>query len=110
MEEGGRVEFFGAADQLEMVWQVLGTVIDPELGLPITDLGLIYEVDIEDGSLTVVMTTTTPICPLGSYVSGVVEDRLLRLDFISEVETAITHDPPWSIQRLSPEAREALGM
>jgi metal-sulfur cluster biosynthetic enzyme len=99
-----------AGDPITQVWQVLETVIDPELGLPLTDLGLVYEVELAEGTVRVEMTTTTPICPLGDYLAGMVRDRLLALDWTTGVDVALTHDPPWSADRLSTEARRVLGI
>ncbi len=84
-------------------------VIDPELGLSIVDLGLVYGVGVEGGKATVVMTTTSPVCPLGAVLMRDVEDRLLRLDGIDDVEVHLVNDPPWSFDRLSDEARAFFG-
>lgn len=91
------------------VWEALSTVIDPELGVPITDLGLVYGVDVDDGSIRVELTTTTPICPLGEYLVRVSEARIEDATGISSVEIALTHDPPWTPDRMNDTAREMLG-
>jgi metal-sulfur cluster biosynthetic enzyme len=93
----------------EAVWQALGTVIDPELGLPITDLGLVYRVEAAAGVVTVVMTTTTPICPLGSYLAGLARSRVEDLAGVSEVDVHLTNEPPWTIDRMTAQARSQLG-
>ncbi len=85
-------------------------VIDPELGLSIIDLGLVYGVEVDNGAATVVMTTTSPLCPLGAVLSQSVEDRLMQLDGIDRVEVHLVNQPPWSADLLSDEARVILGI
>ncbi|WKZ82355.1 MAG: metal-sulfur cluster assembly factor [Acidimicrobiia bacterium] len=87
----------------------LGEVIDPELGVPITELGLIYRVEIADGKASVEMTTTTPVCPLGSYLEGEIERRLLAVEGIEEVDVRQVFTPPWSPEMMTDTARRMLG-
>jgi|AMFO01.1.fsa_nt_gi Predicted metal-sulfur cluster biosynthetic enzyme len=87
----------------------LGDVIDPELGLSIVELGLVYGVAYEDGLARVTMTTTSPICPLGAYLAGAVEERLLRIPGVDRVEVVLVDEPPWGPERMSAGARRALG-
>lgn len=98
----------GQGTLLDRVHEALATVIDPELGLPITDLGLVYDVVIEDGTVRVTITTTTPICPLGDYLAEMTRGRLADLPGIDDVEVRLTHDPPWTPDRLSDRARHLL--
>jgi len=88
----------------------LRDVIDPELGVSIVDLGLVYGLAIENGTATVVMTTTSPMCPLGALLTRGVEDRLLQLDGVNSVDVHLVNEPPWTADRLSDEARTILGM
>jgi len=90
--------------------EALRDVIDPELGLSIIDLGLVYGVAIENGAATVVMTTTSPLCPLGAVLTRGVEDRLMQLEGVDSVEVHLVNEPPWTADRLSDEARTILGM
>ncbi|MFO7292632.1 MAG: metal-sulfur cluster assembly factor [Actinomycetes bacterium] len=90
---------------LDDVWEALGQVIDPELGVSITDLGLVYEVRDEGDCIRVVMTTTTPICPLGSYLRQQIESRLAG----RRVEVEIVHDPLWHPGMMNDRARSQLG-
>ncbi len=90
-------------------WAALEQVIDPELGLPITDLGLVYEVSVTDGDLHVEMTTTTPICPLGEYLTGQAKTALAGIKGAGTVEIVLTQEPPWTPDRLSERARRQLG-
>lgn len=97
----------GAIDQ---VWDVLGTIIDPELGLPVTDLGLIYEVDVREGIVSIDMTTTTPICPLGNYLVSTARDHVLALPWVTEAKVELVSQPAWTPERLSQHARRMLGL
>ncbi len=90
-------------------WKALDQVIDPELGLPITDLGLVYDVRSEEGTIRVEMTTTSPICPLGDFLAGEAKKWLQDLPGVEAVEIALTNDPPWTVDRLNDRARRLLG-
>ena len=87
----------------------LRSVIDPELGVNIIDLGLVYGAEVVDGVAQVVMTMTTPACPIGPYLSENVRWALLEIDTIFDVEVEITHDPPWSPDRMTDLAKRQLG-
>lgn len=87
----------------------LRTVIDPELGINIVDLGLVYGAQTVDGVARILMTTTTPACPIGSYLSDAIRRALLEIDGLLDVEVELTHDPPWSPDRMSDEAKTELG-
>lgn len=90
----------------------LKDVIDPELGINIVDLGLLYEVTVnDDGSVHVLMTLTTPGCPLHEVFRDEVKDKASRLDGVTrdDVEVELTFDPPWSQEKMSDEARAELG-
>ena len=87
----------------------LRTVIDPELGIDIVDLGLVYGAQAVDGVAHILMTTTTPACPIGSYLSDAIRWALLEIDGLFDVEVELTHDPPWSPDRMSAEAKIELG-
>jgi metal-sulfur cluster biosynthetic enzyme len=93
----------------EFILQVLKSVIDPELGINIVDLGLIYGIDIyEDGRVKISMTLTTPGCPMHNTIeTGVkyaLEQETGRNDHIVE----FVWDPAWTPEMMSPEAKEAL--
>ncbi len=87
----------------------LRTVMDPELGLNIVDLGLVYESDVHAGVAHVLMTTTSPACPIGSYLEDQVRWALLEIPGVVDVEVEVTHEPAWSPQLMTPAARIALG-
>lgn len=87
----------------------LATVIDPELGINIVDLGLVYGAQTVDGVARILMTTTTPACPIGSYLTDAITAALLEVDGLLDVDVELTHDPPWSPERMSDEAKRQLG-
>lgn len=87
----------------------LRRVVDPELGLNIVDLGLVYEARVEEGRAKIRLTTTTPACPIGSYLVDEIRWALLDRDDVVDVEIEITYDPPWSPERMSETAKALLG-
>lgn len=94
----------------KQVWEALRQVIDPELGVNIVDLGLVYEVQsTPDGQVHIKMTMTTPACPLSRYLTDAVEAALWRLDGVSNVVVELVWDPPWHAGMMSEEAKRALG-
>ena len=96
-------------DAPDAAYEALHDVIDPELGISIVDLGLIYNVTLKGTTARVTMTTTSPVCPLGGFLSRQVEQRLGELDGIDAVEVTLVNDPPWTPDRLSPNAHQILG-
>jgi metal-sulfur cluster biosynthetic enzyme len=94
---------------VEEVQDALTNVIDPELGLDFVELGLIYEVEIEDGEVFVTYTLTSPGCPIGPQVSEQIEEFVGELDGVSRVYPKMTFSPPWTPDMMSEEARFALG-
>ena len=89
-------------------------VIDPELGLDVVALGLVYGVDVEAGEadtvdLAVHLTMTTPACPLGEQIVADAETALRALDGVGRIRVELVWDPPWSPERMSPSARQQLG-
>lgn len=83
--------------------------LDPELGVNIVDLGLVYAVYIEGNRVNVLMTLTTPGCPLDSYFTKDITTKLKALKGISDVSVELTFDPPWSPTKMSPEGKDLLG-
>jgi len=92
----------------EAVLEALKQVVDPELGLNLVDLGLIYEIRVEEGKVYVEMTLTTPGCPLHDSLSRAVYRVLYGLEGIKEVNVEVVWDPPWTPERISPEGRKQL--
>jgi metal-sulfur cluster biosynthetic enzyme len=92
----------------EQVWQALRRVIDPELDINIVDLGLIYEVVHENGDLCVVMTLTTPGCPLSQSLPRAVLQAVSLVPGVTQADVVITFDPPWTPARISADGRRQL--
>lgn len=87
----------------------LKEVIDPELGVNIVDLGLVYDVSVKKGKVAVLMTLTSPGCPLAGVFDKLVRDAILRIEGVSDVSVSLTFDPPWTVEMMSKEARAVLG-
>jgi metal-sulfur cluster biosynthetic enzyme len=82
------------------VREALSTVVDPELGLSVVDLGLIYDVRIEDGRVGVTMTLTARGCPLHQVMTDWVREAVARVPGVAHVDVTLTFDPPWSPDRI----------
>jgi metal-sulfur cluster biosynthetic enzyme len=94
---------------VEDVTDVLRDVIDPELGLDFVELGLIYDVEVEGPTVRVTYTLTSPGCPIGPQVSEQIEEFVGELDGVDEVQPVMTFSPPWTPERMSEDAKFALG-
>lgn len=94
--------------QTEII-EKLRQCFDPELGINIIDLGLVYSLNIEGTKIQVLMTLTTPACPLDSYFTKDITTRLKSLKGISDVTVEFTFDPVWNPSKISQEAKEILG-
>ena len=95
----------------EAIVEALKTVYDPEIPVDIYELGLIYEFDLnESGQIRIVMTLTTPGCPVAGEMPGMVAEAVAALDGAGEVEVELTWDPPWTPEHMSEDARMLLGM
>jgi metal-sulfur cluster biosynthetic enzyme len=94
---------------VEEVEDALSNVIDPELGLDFVELGLIYEVAIEGGHVHVTYTLTTPACPIGPQVSAQIEEFVGEIDGVEEVTSSMVFQPPWTPDKMSEDAKFALG-
>jgi metal-sulfur cluster biosynthetic enzyme len=91
------------------VMDALSNVIDPELGLDFVELGLIYGVDVDDGEVHVTFTLTTPGCPIGPHVNEQIQEFVGELDGVRTVDSELVFTPPWSPERMSEDAKFALG-
>jgi metal-sulfur cluster biosynthetic enzyme len=94
---------------VDEVTDALRDVIDPELGLDFVELGLIYDVEVQDGNVRVTYTLTSPGCPIGPQVSEQIEEFVSELDGVLQVEPTMTFSPPWTPERMSEDAKFALG-
>ena len=93
----------------EEVNEALEEVIDPELGLDFVSLGLVYDVEIENGEVYITFTLTTPACPIGPQVTEQMREFVGELDGVEKVHPKMIFDPPWSPEMMSEDAKFALG-
>jgi metal-sulfur cluster biosynthetic enzyme len=93
----------------EDVEDALTNVIDPELGLDFVELGLIYGIDIDQDRVHVTFTLTSPACPIGPQVSEQIEEFVTDLDGVDAVTSSMVFDPPWTPDKMSEDAKFALG-
>jgi metal-sulfur cluster biosynthetic enzyme len=94
---------------VDEVTDALRDVIDPELGLDFVELGLIYDIEIDGGTVRITYTLTSPGCPIGPQVSEQIEEFVSELDGVEEVLPMVTFSPPWTPERMSEDAKFALG-
>lgn len=95
----------------EKIVRVLKTIYDPEIPVDIYELGLIYDVMVNtDYDVKILMTLTTPNCPVAESLPREVEERVKSLDTVKDCEVEITFDPPWTQELMSEEAKLELGM
>jgi metal-sulfur cluster biosynthetic enzyme len=91
------------------VQEALTNVIDPELGLDFVELGLIYEVEVEGGDVSISFTLTSPGCPIGPQVAEQIEEFVSELEGVTAVHPRMTFTPAWTPDMMSEEAKFALG-
>ena len=110
-------ELAAASEQVlrESIIDALRLIYDPELPVNIYDLGLIYRIDIETGQDTetqvnIDMTLTAPACPVAGTLPGSVAAAIRKLDGVGDAEVRLVWDPPWSVDKMSEDARMILGM
>ncbi|MDJ0974871.1 MAG: DUF59 domain-containing protein [Planctomycetota bacterium] len=96
----------------ERIIAAICTVFDPEIPVNIWELGLIYELTVDDeaGSADVKMTLTSPACPVAGTLPGEVETRIREVEGVNEVALELVWEPPWDKERLSDVARLQLGL
>jgi len=95
--------------ETEQLRDALREVIDPELGIDIVSLGLVYGLELNNRVAAVVLTTTTPACPLGEYITDEVRRVLLAWGAVDRVEVVITHEPAWTPEMMSDDTNQAFG-
>ena len=90
--------------------EVIKTIYDPEIPVNIYELGLIYDVNVSDENMVkILMTLTTPNCPVAESLPQEVKDKVKSLDQVSDVELEMTFEPPWNKELMSDEAKLELG-
>jgi metal-sulfur cluster biosynthetic enzyme len=91
------------------VMEALENVIDPELGLDFVSLGLVYDVEIEGSDVHITFTLTTPSCPIGPQVTEQMKEFVSEIEGVEKVFPKMVFTPPWSPERMSEDAKFALG-
>lgn len=99
-----------SSDREKEVWSKLVEILDPELYIPLTDMGLIYNVSEKNGTVKITMTLTTIGCPLYSLIEQQVIEKIQELAWVKKVSPHLVFDPPWSMEMLSDDARVKLGI
>jgi FeS assembly SUF system protein len=95
----------------EKIVRILKTIYDPEIPVDIYELGLIYDVFVnEDYEVKIIMTLTTPNCPVAESLPLEVQEKVKMLDNVKDVEVELTFDPPWNQDLISEEAKLELGL
>jgi metal-sulfur cluster biosynthetic enzyme len=89
--------------------QKLSEVVDPEIGLNIVEMGLVYSVEINDDSVNIKMTLTAPGCPLQNTLVSIAKDAVQNIPGVKNVNIQIVWDPPWHPSMMSEEAKRKLG-
>jgi metal-sulfur cluster biosynthetic enzyme len=93
----------------EEVIDALRAVEDPELGMDIVELGLLYDVEVEGPKVHVTFSLTSMGCPVGPMIQQQIEETVAGMEGVGEVEPELTWDPPWSPERMSDDAKFVLG-
>jgi len=95
----------------DVIIEGLREVYDPELHYNIYDLGLVYDIDVKDGGdVKIVMTLTTPACPIGPMVTEQINESIGLIPGVKNVDVEFTFDPPWGPDKMSDEAKADLGL
>lgn len=97
-------------DLEQAVWAQLKTCYDPEIPVNIVDLGLVYSMTLQDGSVIVQMTLTAPGCGMGPIIASEARQKILTIDGITDANVELVWDPAWSPERISEDGRQKLGM
>jgi metal-sulfur cluster biosynthetic enzyme len=93
----------------EDVMKVLKECYDPELGISLVDLGLIYDVQVKNDNVQIKMTLTSPGCPMHSIMVNEVEEKVKNMKGVKNVKIDLVWNPPWTPDRMSKELRKKLG-
>ena len=94
----------------EQVYEALHECYDPEIPVNIVDLGLVYDVEVNDEQVAVKMTLTAPGCGMGPMIANNARQRILALDGVAEATVDLVWDPPWNPSMISEAARQKLGI
>ena len=102
-------EFATLALREEEVRSALRQVIDPEMGLNIVDLGLIYDIEVNDGDVEIQMTLTSPSCPMGPYLMSEAKSAVEAIEGVVYAEIILVWEPFWTSDRIDPRVRALMG-
>ena len=92
------------------VRKALRGVKDPELDLDLVVLGLVYDIDVSEGDVHVMMSLTSPMCPVAGQIVEDAKNAVLSVEGVDSAEVELTWDPPWTPERISPLIRASLGL
>jgi len=98
-----------AMPSIDDVEDALTNVIDPELGLDFVELGLVYDIEVEDDEVYITFTLTSPGCPIGPQVTEQMKEYVAEVPGVSKVFPKMVFSPPWTPDLMSEEAKFALG-
>ena len=108
--EGGAPREIDGAEMRDRIEETLRTVFDPEIPVNIFDLGLVYEIKIDDGGkVKITMTLTAPACPVAGDIVAEVQQKTEALEGVTDCHVQLTFDPPWTKEMMSEEAKLELG-
>ena len=95
----------------EQIIEALREVYDPEIPVNVWDLGLVYDISIDDSNkVSVEMTLTAPGCSMGPYIASNAEWRIAEVEGVEDVEVEVVVDPPWTPDMVTPEGKKLLGL
>ncbi|MSQ27133.1 MAG: DUF59 domain-containing protein [Dehalococcoidia bacterium] len=94
----------------EMVLEVMKDVYDPEIPVNVVDLGLVYDLKVEDDYVYITLTMTSPGCPFGDQLKTETRERIISGTGAKEAEVTMVIEPPWNPSMMTDDARKALGM
>ena len=94
----------------EQVYEALQECYDPEIPVNIVDLGLVYDVEVEDDTVAVKMTLTAPGCGMGGMIASNAQSLIMEIPGVKDANVDLVWDPPWDASRISEEARGKLGI
>ena len=94
----------------EQVYEALQDCYDPEIPVIIVDLGLVYDVEVEDDAVAVKMTLTAPGCGMGGMIASNAQSLIMEIPGVKEANVDLVWEPPWDPSRISEEARQKLGI
>jgi FeS assembly SUF system protein len=94
----------------DQVYEALQTCYDPEIPVNIVDLGLVYDVEINEDKVNVKMTLTAPGCGMGAMIASDAQQKIMEIPGVAEASVDLVWDPPWDPSRISDEAKQKLGI